>query len=131
MVALSANKEQVLLIQSVRRGGWVLPKGGWELDEATPQDAAKREAWEEAGIITTITRDLGIIPDTRSPQEMTQHAPKARFHFFEGTVDKEENDWPEKPKRGRQWMRYSQAKDSLKDRPELAEALERSSVKKA
>jgi diphosphoinositol-polyphosphate diphosphatase len=119
-----------LLIQSTRRGGWVLPKGGWELDEATPQDAAKREAWEEAGIITTITRDLGTICDTRKPQEMTGHAPKAKYRFFEANVDKEEAEYPEKAKRDRKWMKYTEAREALKDRPELAEALERSSVKR-
>ena len=130
VVALSASKDQVLLIQSTRRGGWVLPKGGWELDEATAQDAAKREAWEEAGIITTITRDLGAIADSRKPQEMTGHAPKAKYQFFEARVDKEEAEWPEKSKRGRKWMKYAEAKDALKDRPELSEAIERSSVKR-
>ena len=108
----------------------MIPKGGWELDEATPQDAAKREAWEEAGIITTITRDLGMIADSRKPQDMTQHAPKAKFQFFEANVDREENEWPEKSKRGRRWVKYPEAKEALKERPELAEALERSGIKK-
>ena len=61
VVPLSADKYYVLLIQSTRRGGWVLPKGGWENDEATAQDAAKREAWEEAGVICTVSRDLGAM----------------------------------------------------------------------
>ena len=120
----------VLLIQSTRRGGWVLPKGGWELDEATPQDAAKREAWEEAGIVSTITRDLGSISDSRNPQDMTQFAPKAKYQFFEASVDREENEWPEKSKRGRKWVKYAEAKEALKTRPELGVALERSSIKK-
>lgn len=28
---------------------WVLPKGGWEVDE-TEEEAAKRETFEEAGV---------------------------------------------------------------------------------
>ena len=44
---------------------------------------------------------------------------------------KEEKDtWPESHKRTRKWMTYSKAKDYLKDRPELLEALERSSIKR-
>ena len=130
MVALSADRTKVLVIQSTRRGGWVLPKGGWETDEGTPQEAACREAWEEAGIVCSVTRDLGKIPDTRPPKELTAHAPRAVFQFFECNVQKEEAEWPEKKKRARQWMTYAQAKQALNERPELKEALERSSILK-
>lgn len=127
VVPLSADKTKVLLIQSTRRGGWVLPKGGWENDEAI-QEAARREAWEEAGIECTVTKDLGNIPDRRAPNELTPNAPRAMFHFFEASVQKEANEWPEKHKRGRQWMTYQAAKQALAPRPELAEALDRSSI---
>lgn len=127
VVPLSADKTKVLLIQSTRRGGWVLPKGGWETDEAI-QEAACREAWEEAGIESTVTKDLGKIPDRRAPNELTPNAPRAMFYFFEVSVKKEANEWPEKHKRGRQWMAYPAAKQALAGRPELAEALDRSSI---
>lgn len=42
---------RVLLIGSVTRTDWVLPKGGWEDDE-TSVEAAVREAYEEAGVRT-------------------------------------------------------------------------------
>jgi diphosphoinositol-polyphosphate diphosphatase len=128
LVPLNQSKTHVLLIQSARRTNWVLPKGGWETDEQTPQDAAKREAWEEAGIICTIACDLGKIRDLREPKEMTTSAPKALYHFFEAVVNKEEAEWPEKHKRGRKWMSFAEAKACLKSRPELLAALERSSI---
>ena len=130
VVPLSADKTKVLVIQSVRRGGWVLPKGGWETDEKTAQLAACREAWEEAGVICTIQRDLGMILDNRSPSQMTQNAPKASYHFFEVSVDREETTWPEMSKRKRQWVNYTQAATALATRPELLEALNRSSIKR-
>ena len=130
IVPLSENKERVLLIQSTRRNCWVLPKGGWEIDEATAEDAARREAWEEAGVVCVIEKDLGMIPDKREPSEITPQAPKAVFHFFEAIVEKEEDDWPEKHKRARSWMTYAQAAELLVDRPELLDALERSSIQK-
>jgi len=130
IVPLSADKSRVLLIQSTRRNGWVLPKGGWELDEATASAAACREAWEEAGIICKVERDLGHIADTRPTSAVTKHAPKASYHFFEATVTEERSDWPEKHKRSRQWYAYTQAVQLLNARPELLEALRRSSVKK-
>lgn len=125
---LSNDKYYVLLIQSTRRGGWVLPKGGWELDEATVQEAAKREAWEEAGVIVRINRDLGMVPEKRKPEQLTAQAPKASYHFFEAVVEKLENEWPEMHKRNRQWMTYAQARQALADRPELLDALDRSGI---
>ena len=130
IVPLTADKSQVLLIQSTRRNGWVLPKGGWELDEPTASAAAQREAWEEAGIIVKIEQELGHIADTRPTSAQTEHAPKASYQFFEATVTEEKAEWPEKHKRNRQWYSYSQALQLLAQRPELLEALKRSSIKK-
>jgi diphosphoinositol-polyphosphate diphosphatase len=128
VVPLSKDKKKVLLIQSTRRGGWVLPKGGWETDEGTAEEAACREAWEEAGIECKIQKDLGKIPDQRPANQLTSHAPKAMFQFYEVSVEKEASQWPEKHKRGRQWMSYTEAREALTPRPELLEALNRSSV---
>lgn len=128
VVPLSTDKYYVLLIQSTRRGGWVLPKGGWELDEATAQDAAKREAWEEAGIICKISYDLGMISEKRRADQLTTTAPKASYHFFEAVVEKQEAQWPEMHKRSRQWFTYTQAREALAPRPELLDALDRSTM---
>lgn len=128
VVPLSVDRTKVLLIQSTRRGGWVIPKGGWEMDEGTAQDAACREAWEEAGIICRVQYDLGMIPESRDPSQTTAEAPKALYQFFEVTVEKEEAEWPEMHKRARQWLSYAEAATALKNRPELLEALNRSTI---
>ena len=130
MVPLSNDKKKVLLVQSTRRGGWVLPKGGWETDERTPEEAAIREAWEEAGVVCKIQKDLGKIPDKRPANKVTPQAPKALFQFYEVSIEKEASQWPEKDKRGRQWMSYQEAKQALAPRPELLDALNRSSIVK-
>jgi diphosphoinositol-polyphosphate diphosphatase len=129
VVPLSADKTQVLLIQSTRRGGWVLPKGGWELDEKTASEAACREAWEEAGVICTVETDLGPFADNRPQSELTTHAPKASYQFFECIVKEQKSEWPEM-QRQRQWMGYAQAVQALGSRPELLDALKKSSIKK-
>ena len=131
IVPLSADSNHVLLISSTRRSTWVLPKGGWETDEATQSVAAQREAWEEAGIVLRNLKDLGAIDDKRNPAQLTADAPKATYHFFEAVVDRTEAEWPEMKKRERRWMTYRQAYEALKDRPELLEALSRSGVNKA
>lgn len=45
---------RVVMISS-SRGTWILPKGGWEQDE-TAQEAAAREAYEEAGVLGPVTQ---------------------------------------------------------------------------
>ena len=133
VVPLSADRTQVLLIQSSGRKGWVLPKGGWETDENTQQEAACREAWEEAGIECTIEGDLGEIEEKRTEAQIKKYgpwAPRANYRFFEVCVQEEKDSWPEQHKRERKWMTYLVAKELLRDRPELLEALERSSIKR-
>ncbi|KAL2258858.1 hypothetical protein VTK26DRAFT_7666 [Humicola hyalothermophila] len=149
VVPLTADKNYVMLIQSTRRKGWVLPKGGWETDEEC-HEAAAREAWEEAGILVQIDYDLGEIRETTprkktatpssssssssSPKESSSTAKKdkerALYRFFEVTVTSEEPDWPEREKRERKWFTFAEAHEFLKDRPELQLALERSTMKR-
>ena len=127
VVPLTEDKNYVLMIQSTRRKGWVLPKGGWESDEECAE-AAQREAWEEAGITVRIDYDLLDIIDSRPPKKVSKDSPKSLFRFFQATVLSEENDWPEKNKRERRWFTYNQAKEELSGRPELLEALNRSTI---
>jgi diphosphoinositol-polyphosphate diphosphatase len=131
VVPLSEDRTQVLLIQNSSRKGWVLPKGGWETDEDTQQEAACREAWEEAGIECRVEKDLGQIDEMRTEAQLAKYgadAPRALYRFYEVCVVAEKDSWPESYKRVRRWLSYREAKESLKDRPELLEALERSSV---
>ncbi|KAI9820598.1 MAG: hypothetical protein M1827_004967 [Pycnora praestabilis] len=128
VVPLSFDRTKVLVIQSTRKNGWVLPKGGWETDENTAQEAACREAWEEAGVICRIQRDLGSIYEAVTPEQIPTQASKNLYQFFEVSVDTEEAQWPEMYKRARQWMTYAEAAQVLAGRPELYEALNRSSI---
>lgn len=133
VVPLNAERTHVMLIQSSSRKGWVLPKGGWETDEKTQAEAACREAWEEAGIECRVQKDLGQIDEKRSEAAIRKYgllAPRALYRFYEVTVTVERETWPEKHKRDRKWMSYRTAKELLQDRPELLEALERSSLKR-
>lgn len=130
VVPLTEDKHYVLLIQSTRRKGWVLPKGGWETDEECTE-AAAREAWEEAGISIEINYDLGDIVETRPPKHSSKDSSKSLYRFYEATVVRQEDNWPEKHKRERQWMTYTQAKEALAARPELLEALTRCTMKKS
>jgi diphosphoinositol-polyphosphate diphosphatase len=43
---------RVVMISS-NSGQWILPKGGWEADESV-EEAAAREAYEEAGVLGAV-----------------------------------------------------------------------------
>lgn len=132
VVAVSADKKKVLVVESTnRKNHYVLPKGGYEMDEPTPECAATREAWEEAGIKGKITTDLGVIRDPAGKKkDGRKPRPPTIYYFFEFTVETEEEKWPEMHKRKRRWMTYADAADCFAQmqRPELKEALDRSSV---
>lgn len=84
-------------------------------------------------MICTVTRDLGILEDQRSEEKISKSKskrPRASYHFFEVEVEREESCWPEGHKRRREWVKYERAKEVLGERPELLEALERSSIVK-
>lgn len=107
----------------------MLPKGGWETDE-TCTEAAQREAWEEAGIVCNVDYDLGQVVEARTAKQISKNAPKSLYQFYEVTVTKEENNWPEKHKRNRRWATYAEAREAMTGRPELLEALERSTLQR-
>ena len=129
MVALSSDLNYVLLTQSTRRKGWVLPKGGWETDE-TCEEAASREAWEEAGITVQIDYDLGNVEEKRAPKASKSSHDRSRYYFYQATVLDQVADWPEAHKRERKWFTYAEAFEELSSRPELQEALLRSTMKR-
>ncbi|AAS54756.1 AGR266Cp [Eremothecium gossypii ATCC 10895] len=139
-VALNEDKTKVIMIQSLAQGSngnkWVLPKGGVELDEPDFRDSARRETWEEAGVVGEIVRYLGVIEDMRPPKNWSAggavHPPRSEFHFYEMRVQELADEYPEKHKRQRHWFTYSEAKTQLQlaKRPELLEALDRSAIVK-
>lgn len=87
-----------------------------------------REAWEEAGIIVKITKDLGKIDEKRHEEQFTSEAPRAAYHFFEAVVEEMKDEFPEMEKRRRKWVGFEEAKKELAQRPELLDALLRSSI---
>ncbi|KAL3233202.1 Diphosphoinositol polyphosphate phosphohydrolase DDP1 [Nakaseomyces bracarensis] len=145
-VCLDREKKRVLMISSsANRSKWILPKGGVESDELDFRETAKRETWEEAGCIGEVGVSLGIVHDMRPPKEwsdrkmfenatsdaeVNKHPPRSEFHFYEMIVEEVADNFPEEAKRDRKWFTYSDAKQNLLNakRPELLEALNRSSI---
>ncbi|CCE64884.1 hypothetical protein TPHA_0J00610 [Tetrapisispora phaffii CBS 4417] len=146
-VCLTKDKTQVLMISSsADKNKWILPKGGVEKDESSPEVAAQRETWEEAGCLGEIIKGLGVVEDMRPPKEWNQdiaafenaksdaeinrHPPRSEFHFYEMEIRELADKYPEASKRKRSFFNYEEAKSNLikAKRAELVAALERSSI---
>lgn len=56
---MAASGLEVLLVTSRETGRWVIPKG-WPQDDLTYEEAARREAWEEAGVKGEAGQCLGF-----------------------------------------------------------------------
>lgn len=97
------------------------------MDESC-REAATREAWEEAGVSVEINVDLGIIEEKR-PLKISKD--QSEYNFFQATVVSEFDEWPERHKREREWFTFANAWEALSTRPELQEALKRSTMKRA
>lgn len=93
---------EVLMIFSRSGKALLFPKGGWENDESV-QEAACREAFEEAGVRGIIKEDLGSWEDDRGLEGFH------RTHMFALLVTEELDSWPEQDERQRKWVTITEA----------------------
>ncbi|OVA05656.1 NUDIX hydrolase domain [Macleaya cordata] len=121
-----ANSEkivEVLMINSQSGPGLLFPKGGWENDE-TVEEAAAREALEEAGVRGVIMKFLGCYhfkskthQDDFSPEGLCKAA------MFALLVEEELDSWPEQSTRMRRWLTIPEAAENCRH-PWMREVLE-------
>lgn len=95
---------EVLMINSQSGPGLLFPKGGWENDE-TVEEAAAREAIEEAGVRGDIVHFLGLY-DFKSKTHQDACCPEGmcRAAVFALHVKEELVSWPEQSTRQRTWL---------------------------
>ncbi|KAG0583604.1 hypothetical protein KC19_3G148700 [Ceratodon purpureus] len=100
---------EVLMISSQRGEGLLFPKGGWENDE-TVEEAACREALEEAGVRGLLQDMLGSW-DFKSKRQQGVYCPEGlcRAYMFALAVTEQLDTWPEQHSRQRQWFAVSDA----------------------
>ncbi|GAA0163869.1 hypothetical protein Leryth_009127 [Lithospermum erythrorhizon] len=108
---VSGKTIEVLMISSTSGPGLLFPKGGWENDE-TVEEAAIREAVEEAGVRGDLMHFLGeyefkskTLQDEYSPEGLCKAAMYALF------VKEELDCWPEQSLRQRSWLTIAEAID--------------------
>lgn len=109
---------EVLLVRS-SRGRWILPKG-WPMDDRTDAQAAKIEAWEEAGVLK------GPVSKTPVARFMTNKrfddgsSAPCLISVYPIDVKAMTDDYPEAGMRRRRWVTQKKAvklvtEDGLKD----------------
>lgn len=100
----SESQIEVLLISSQHGEGMLFPKGGWETDE-TAEEAACREAMEEAGVRGLLKDRLGTY-DFRSKRLRTAQCQEGlcRAYIFPLIVTDQMETWPEQSTRTRIWL---------------------------
>lgn len=101
---------EVLMISSPNRNDLVFPKGGWEDDE-TVEEAACREALEEAGVKGILNeKPLGVWEfRSKSRQENCCLEGGCKGYMFALKVTEELETWPEKENHDRKWLSINEA----------------------
>lgn len=109
------KKIEVLLITTVKRKRWIIPKGYVEFN-LTAFESAKKEALEEAGVMgSNETFELGEFIIQKSYG-------KCFLKIFSMEVIEELEDYPEKFKRSRKWFGLDEAAEKIVV-PEIADMI--------
>ena len=99
---------EILLITSIRRGRWIIPKGIVE-PGYTPAASAQKEAREEAGIVGSVSAvPLGEYRYEKWGGECTVQVFGLEVHTVWDT-------WPEAAVRKRQWMALDEAAHAVRE----------------
>ena len=110
---LVGHEMEILLVTSRTRGRWVLPKG-MITPGMTPAESAVKEAWEEAGITGSVSRErLGVY---RYIKTRRCDVKACSVSVYAMKVTAVLPKWPEQRVRRRRWMRIDEAICSVMDR---------------
>lgn len=104
------SRIEVLMVSSPNRNDLVFPKGGWEDDESI-EEAAGREAFEEAGVRGILKEvPLGVWEfRSKSREDLCSLEGGCRGHMFALEVTEELDTWPEQANRHRRWLHVKEA----------------------
>ncbi len=111
---------EVLLIQSLQRKHWIIPKG-WPMKNRTLAEAAEIEAWEEAGVRGRIHPEpVGAFTYTKIKKSGLPV--QCRPQIFRLDVSACHDKYPEAGRRTRKWVSLSEAARKVHN-PQLADFL--------
>ncbi len=113
------DKIQILVIKTRSGKNWIIPKG-WPVDQATPAEAAAKEAFEEAGVVGKITANcLGIFSNTK---ELDGQDLPCMVAVFGLKVKRIHAIYPERGQRKRKWLSRKKAA-AIVDNLELSQLI--------
>lgn len=99
---LNNGKPEILLITSLKKKNWIIPKGIVE-DNLTPIKSAEKEAYEEAGIHGITKQELiGIY-------HQIKWGANCRIEVYAMSVEGILDKWPEMNQRNRKWFPVKKA----------------------
>jgi 8-oxo-dGTP pyrophosphatase MutT (NUDIX family) len=117
---MRADEAEILLVTSRETQRWVVPKG-WPMPGLSPVDAARLEAWEEAGARGKMGGQChGIYSYFKVVGEGGMPCVVALFPLHVTHLAK---TYPESKERRRKWFSLKKAATKV-DEPELAELLQ-------
>jgi 8-oxo-dGTP pyrophosphatase MutT (NUDIX family) len=106
---------EILLITSLKRKHWIVPKGYIEFN-LTPFESAKKEAYEEAGVIgSNETFEMGVF-------NMVKPIGVCNIKVYTMEVYEMLEDYPEKNDRKRKWFTPEEASEEISI-PEIGEMI--------
>ncbi len=119
------GRTEVLLVTTIKRRNWIIPKGFIEY-HMTPFQSAKKEAFEEAGVRGgNSTKILGSYLVYKNGSEL-------HTKIYSMKVTRVFKDYPEKNLRKRKWLPVSEAakKVSVPEIAKMIRKLGRKRIKK-
>jgi 8-oxo-dGTP pyrophosphatase MutT (NUDIX family) len=104
---------EVMLVTSLRRGRWIIPKG-WPMKRRAPYASAALEALEEAGVVGQVgKRAIGSFSYEKRLKQ--GDVILCKVHVFPLEVKRQQKSWPEKGKREVQWFSPSEAAERVQE----------------
>lgn len=102
---------EVLLVQTLERRVWIIPKG-WPMKGKTLAEAARIEAWEEAGVRGTVApQSIGAFTYTKIKKSGLPV--QCRAQVFQVDVASQADQYPEAKRRTRRWVTPAQAAEMV------------------
>jgi len=106
---------EVLLITSIKKKKWIVPKGFVEYN-LSPFESAKKEAYEEAGVLgENETLELGTF-------KLQKSSGICLMQIYSMEVTKVLDEYPDKERRKRKWYSLEEA-SSLVDIPQISQMI--------
>jgi 8-oxo-dGTP pyrophosphatase MutT (NUDIX family) len=118
---LGKNGLEILLITTLKKKNWIVPKGYIEFN-LTPFESAKKEAYEEAGVLgSNETIEVGSF-------KLNKPVGTCLIKVFTMEVHEVLDDYPEKNERKRKWFTPEEASGTISI-PEIGQMIKELNLK--